>query len=183
MDVHIDCICPGTEVRHPDGDTIVLKDKLDFVTATSIRKSLSFLESDDESARAAEVLATLVESYVLFGIATWTLIDEKGRAIPVKHSAIREHVLSKIEAASVIGDVADDLYKATVLLPLVLKASRSSPPSQINGSTSPPTALRTKRPKPSKPSSTSTSPTDATEMTSSSLDGVSSTSQKSVSAA
>jgi hypothetical protein len=183
MDVPIDCICPGEDVRHPDGDTITLKDKLGFVEATAIRKSMTFVESDDESARAAEILATLVESYVLFGVKSWTLQDERGKPIPVGHTAIRDHLLSNMEAASIVGDVADDLYKAVVLLPLVLKASRSSPPSQTNGSTSRPTALSQRRRRPSKRSSTSTSPTGGIETTSSSLDGVSNSSQSSVSAA
>ena len=186
MDVHIACICEPTDdgPRHPDGDTVTLRDKLDFFRATAIRKGLSFVESDDdEGGRAAEVLARLTEGYLLFGIERWTVVDGKGKTLPVGHSAIRARLLENPTAAGIVADAADELYQEAILLPLVARASTSSPPSPTNGSTSPPTVLSRKRPKPSKRSSTSTSPTAATEATSSSLVGVSNSSLNSESAA
>jgi len=186
MDVQITCLCPPKDeaVRHPDGDTITLRDKLDFFRATAIRKGLSFIESDDdEGGRAYEVLARLTEGYLLFGIERWSLVDEKGKAVPLSHSNIRSRLLENFEAAGKVADAADELYAKAILLPLMAGASTSSPPTPTNGSTSPLTVLPKKSPKPSKRSSTSTTQTGGTEATSSSLAGVSSTSQSSESAA
>lgn len=179
MDVSIPCICPGDELRHPDGDTVVLKDTLDFLTATAIRKCIAFRDSDDEAARGAEVLARLTEGYLLFGISGWTVVDEKGKPLPVTHSAIRERLLTRWDAATTVSDEADELYQGAILLPLLVKASSSSPPSPTNGSTSPQTGSPSEPPAPSWPSSTTTTPTDDTEMTSLSLAGASSSSQNS----
>lgn len=183
MDVHIPCICPPRDdaERHPEGDTVVLRDKLDFRTATAIRKCIAFNESDDESGRAAEILARLSEGYLLFGIEAWTVVDDKGKPVPVGHTAIRELLLERWDAATVVSDAADELYQGAILLPLLQKASNSSPPSPIDASTSPETDSSSEPPMPSKPSLISTSPMDDTERTSLSLAGVSSYSPRSTS--
>jgi hypothetical protein len=182
MDVQIRCICP-IEDKH-DHDTITLRDKLDFVTATAIRKGLAFIESDDdEGGRAAELLARLTEGYLLFGIIGWTVVDEKGKRLPVSHAAIRERLLSDFAAAEDVADAADSLYSEAILLPLLARASKSSPPTPTKDSTYPLTAFPKKPRKPSRRSSTTSTPTDATETTSSSLVGVSSGSLSSESAA
>ena len=180
MDVSIPCICPA---QSDHDDTVTLRDTLDFGSATRIRKSLAFVESDDRDARAAEVLATLTEAYLLFGIERWTVLDERGKPVPLSHSAIRSHLLSRLDVASIVADEADDLYREVILLPLVRGASRSSAPTQTTGSTSQPTGSSSTRRKHSRRSSTSTTPTVVTEVTSASLDGVSSSSPSSESAA
>jgi len=175
--VAIDCICPpkaGGEIRHLGGDTVVLKQTLSFHEAVSIRNSIGVLSADDPDVGVGEILATLTESYLLFGIDSWSLVDEKGKPIPVTKAAIRERLLTHLDPATVVGEAADELYATAVVLPLLQRASRSSPPTPTNGSTSPPRASRRTRPKPSSPSSTTTSPMAATAMTSSSRAGVSS---------
>lgn len=183
MDVQIRCICPPTEEgpRH-EQDTVTLRDKLDFLAATAIRKATGFAESDDETGRAAEIYARLTEGYVLFGIEGWTVVDERGKPVPLSHSAIRSYLLAAPDAASEVGDAADVLYAEAILLPLLRKASSSSLPTP----TKRPTSARrgsSEKPTPLRRSSTSTTRTDDTETTSSVLDGVSSSSQNSVSAA
>lgn len=179
MRVEIDCICPPKadgERRH-EQDAVTLRETLDFRSVTAIRHGISLLEREDSDAYTAEVLAVLTEGYVLHGIEAWTLVDERGKPVPVSRAAIRDAVLSRVDVASVVGDAADELYGEKVLLPLLARASRSSQPTRTEPSTSPQTASPTRRPKPSKPSSTTSSRTDGIEATSTSLAGVSSSSQ------
>jgi len=186
MDVHIACVCPpkGDDLRHPDGDTVTLRDVLDFHRATTITKAISLVDNDDESSRAAEILATLSEFYVLMGVERWTLRDVSNKPIPVGNSEVRTYLLNRPEVAAIVVEAADDLYNKAILLPLLARASTSSPPSQTTEPTSAkPDGEPPKRPRPSKRSSISTIPTVATATTSSSLDGVSSSSLNSESAA
>jgi len=188
MDIKIACPCPPRadgDTRHPDGDTVTLRDRLDFRSATTIRKAVSML-GEDGPVESAEVLAVMTEWYLLLGIEAWTLVDDRGKPVPVTRPAIRERLLENDDAyASVtdLADAADGMYMKLVLLPLLERASRSSPPTPTDASTSAPTALPPKRPKPSRPSSTTSTRTDGTAMTSTSPGGASSTSQNAASAA
>jgi hypothetical protein len=183
--MNVPCLCPPKDdgVRHPDGDEVTLRPKLDFHAAVTIRNSIAVLSSEDEQASIAEILAVLTENYLLFGVESWSLVDAKGKPVPVSRPAIREHLLSNPDVAMTVGDAADALYAESVMLPLLARAQRSSPPTPTDASTSRTTGRSTTRPKPSKPSSISTIPTAAIEATSVSLDGVSSSSQSSTSAA
>jgi hypothetical protein len=183
--MNVPCLCPpkGDAVRHPDGDEITLRDKLDFHAAITIRNSIAVLSSEEGGASVAEVLAVLTENYLLFGIETWTLVDAKAKPVPVSKAAIRELLLSHPDVAMDVGDEADELYAESVMLPLLQRASRSMPPTPTDGSTSQTTGSSTTRPKRSKRSSISTIPTAATVVTSSSLDGDSNSSPSSTSAA
>jgi hypothetical protein len=185
MDVTIDCLCPrkGDIVRHPNGDTVTLRDRLDFHAATSIRHSIALLYSEDSETGGGEILALLTEHYMLFGVARWSLVDEKGKPIEVTKPAIRAHLFGVPDAAMTVGDAADELYAEQVMLPLMARAAKSSLPSPTTASTSPTSSSSEKPRKPSKPSSISTIPTAATATTTSSLDGDSSSSQSSTSAA
>ena len=185
MDVAITCPCPakGTgEVRHPDGDTVTLRDRLDFRSVTTLRNTIVLLKQDDPDVSVAEILATLTEAYLLLGIESWTLVDEKHKAIEPTKATIRTRLLSHPDQAMTVGDAADELYNAAVILPLVARGQTSSPPTPTNGSTSPRTDSPARHPKRSKPSSTTTIPMDVIEMTSASLVGVSSSSLNSKSA-
>ena len=181
MDVTIACPCsPRADggSRHPDGDTVTLRDRLDFRSATTIRKAIG-LASEDGPADAAEILATMTEWYCLLGIEAWTLTDERGKAVPVSRATIRGSLLESEtaqEQASVIADAADGLYMAAVLLPLLARASNSSPPTPTEPLTSAPKDSPAKPRKPSKPSSITSIPTVAIAPTTSSRAGASSTS-------
>lgn len=187
MDVPITCPCPRRadgETRHPDGDTVVLRDRLDFDAATTVRKAIGLVA--EEGGEPEEILSVMTKWYALLGIEAWTLVDEQGKQVPVNRATIRARLLENDEAydaAMEVTDAADALYMAKVILPLVVRASRSSLPTPTEPSTSAPRALHPKRPKPSRPSSTASTPTDGIEATSSSLAGVSSSSQSSGSAA
>lgn len=173
----IECICPPKadgQTRHPGGDTVTLKATLSFHDAVSIRNEIGLLSLGDPDVMTGEILATLTESYLLFGIESWSLVDEKGKPVPASKAAIRERLLTRLDVAVTVGEAADKLYAAAVVLPLLLKASKSSPPTPTNGSTLVPKASPPKRPKRSSPSLTTTTPTDATATTTPSLAGVSS---------
>jgi hypothetical protein len=189
MNTTITCPCPpradGT-ARHPNGDTIRFLDRLPFRSIETIHHALSLVAIDDDRPDAATNLAVLTEYYVLLGIESWSLVDEKGKPMPVTRAMIRSRLLENPEAeeqALAIADFADGIYSVQVLRPLMQRASRSSKPTPTESSTSPSTGSVERRPKPSKRSSTSTSRTDATEATSTSLDGVSGSSQSLGSAA
>jgi hypothetical protein len=172
----VNCLCPpsGAEVRHPAGDTITLKEKLDFHTALTMRKSVVMLRAANEEVTNEEILATLDEAYLRYGIESWTLTDAKGKPIPVTASAIEDYLLSDVLAAMEVAEEATDRYTAVVLLPLLKGASSSSQPTPTDDSTSVTNGSSPEPPKPSKRSSTTTSQTASTETTSSELAGVSS---------
>lgn len=182
MDVTIRCICAPDGSRHPEGDTVVLRDRLDFQGVASMRWAVAVQKQSDPGASMAQTFALLTEHYVLAGVESWTLRDEDNKPIEVSSAAIREHLLSHIDEAIAVADAADDLY-LEVVLPLLLGSSTSSPPTPTIGSTSPTTGSSGKPPKRSKPSSISTIRTDDTEVTSSSLELDSSSSPSSASAA
>lgn len=165
MEVAINCACPPKadgEPRHA-GDTVVLRDRLSFQDAVAIRKAIAIVKIEDEGAGTADVLAVMSQHYLVAGIEAWTLVDAKGKPVAVERSAIRAF-LEAVDAndAMTLVDAADALYSPAVLLPLVLRAQTSSPPSPTDGSTSATTDSRPTRPRPSKRSSTTTSPTGAT---------------------
>ncbi len=161
----VGCLCPPNGQRHPNGDTITWRDKLDFRTALAARKAVSWARTEDESVDVPDVLALLSEFYLTHCIESWTLRDAKGKAIEVSRRTVEQYVLSS-EAAFDLAEVADDLYSDRILGPLVTAASKSSPPTQTNGSTSPtPGPGKVSRSKPSTPSSITPSPMAATGRT------------------
>jgi hypothetical protein len=184
MDVQIACICPpkGGEVRHPDGDTVTLLEALPFTTVSAIRWSIAIQRESDPRVTLAEQFGVISELYILGGVSGWTVVDEKGKPVEASKPEIRARLLTAPSQAQMVGDAADDLYQA-VMLPLLNQASTYSPPSPKTESTSQPTGSPKSHRKPSSRSLTSITPTGATETTSSSLDGVSSASQSSATAA
>jgi len=181
VDVTIACPCPPKAdggSRHPDGDTVTLRDVLPFRSATTIRKAIGMV-SEDGNPDPAEILAVMTEWYCLLGIEAWTLTDAHGKPVPVTRATIRDSLLeseSAQEQASVIADAADGLYMAAVLLPLLARASSSSPPTPTAPSTSAPKDSQASPPKRSKPSSITSIPTAAIATTTRSRAGASSTS-------
>jgi len=175
----IECACPPTpagDVRHPDGDLVTLRERLDFRSSLTARNAIVVLKSEDADASPGEILAALTETYLLVGIESWTLVDARGKPVPVSKAAIRVLMEEHQESAMAIGDEADGLYNEAVIGPLVRKASSSSPPTPIGASTSATGGGSPPR-KRSRPSSTSTTPMAATERMSASPAGGSSSSR------
>ncbi len=172
----IECVCPvkpdGT-VRHPNGDRVKLREKLDFRSGLQARNSIVLLKQDDPDADAADILAGLTEVYLLVGIESWTLADAKGKPVEVSRGAIRQFLDEHPDEAMEVGDEADGLYSQAVIAPLVARALTLSQPTQTGASTSATNGSSLKTPKPSKRSSTMSSPTDVTVTMSASPDGVS----------
>jgi hypothetical protein len=158
------------DVTLSDGLRVTLYDRLDFQRATTVTKAIAFIEETDPAVRPALVLATLSEFYVLMGVESWS--DKE----PVTSANIRRKLLAHPDVGTLV-EAADELYQEQILLPLVNRASSSSPPSQTDASTSATPRGAKRPPKPLKPSSISTIPTDATAETSSPPDGAYSSSQ------
>lgn len=180
--VVIECICPPKadgSPRHPAGDSVTLRERLDFRAALTARNTMVLVKTEDPDAGTAEILAALTETYLLVGIEAWTIVDAKGKPVEVTKAAIRERLLSHPDIAMVVGNAADELYSASVILPLVALAQTSSPPTPTDGSTSVPRPSSARRPRPSKPSSITPFPMDATATTSPLPAGASSSSQNS----
>ena len=190
MDVPIRCVCPPKADGSPrhEGDTITLRDTLGFVATQTARNAIHLARSDAKEQGvdldAAYALAVLTQQYLVLGIESWTLVDEKGKAVPVNRGSIAVF-LEDPEAddvVSLVSDEADGLYAKKVMLPLLKTASPSSPATPT-ASTSPTPGNGKAPAKPSRPSSISTIPTADTARTSKSLDGDSSSSRSSASVA
>jgi hypothetical protein len=168
-DVQIRCVCSDLagEVRHPDGDTVHMRDKLGFRQVETIRQEISIFALTEPDATTSDSLAIFSEGYVLHGIESWTLEedDAKGKPvpIPVSRANIRRYILEDLDAADAVSTAGDALYAAAVVLPLLNRAFSSSPSTPTGRSTSPRKASGAKRPKPSRPSSTTTTPTAGIE--------------------
>lgn len=139
MDVQIPCPCPpkadGTP-RH-DSDTVTLRDTLDFRTRLSLRQTIKWAKELNDDLTDGEALAVLTEAYCLQCIDAWSLVDDKGKKLPPSRAEVRNFLEEHDDAAMLVADAADTMYSKVVLLPLLLTASKSSPPSPIDGSTSP----------------------------------------------
>lgn len=183
----IDCICPPKadgQTRHPDGDTVTLRERLDFRSALTVVDAIK-LARGDEDMTAADIYAAMTETYLLLGIESWTVTDAKGKPLPTTRANIRSVLLENISAAMVVAEEADETY-AEMIVPLAMRGSQSSPDTPTEDSTSAPTptlsSTRQKagrspsRPKPSKRSSITTSRTDGIVTITPSQDGDSSSS-------
>jgi len=179
MDVTIPCVCSADH----ETDTVTLRDALSPHDAMALDKDIQVMRAEDPDATAGDVLATLSEGYIVRGISSWTLVGEDGEPLPVTKSAIRSLILPNLEAANAIAEEADGLYAEAVMLPLLSRASTSSPPTPTEDSTSAPTDSGSTPPTPSRPFSTTTTPMDDIGQTFASPGGVSSFSPSSASAA
>ena len=180
MDVKVPCHCPGEP--HADGDTITFRERLGFTHATAIVNAAQLIPEKDMDIRTGLILAVMSKFCILYGVESWTLTGDGGRPVPVDTESITARVLEDAEIAAYVTDPVIDLYQKQVVDPLAVRVATSSQRSQMIGSTS--RTPRGSRPrKQSKRSSITTIPTDATEMTSSSLDGDSTLSRSSESAA
>jgi hypothetical protein len=162
----IGCVCPARpdgQVRHPDGDTVRLAARLGFLDVMAARSSIVAAQREDPEAGAGVFLAVMAEALVVAGIESWTLVDAKGKAVPVTRAAVRSFLDDHIEEGMVIADEAFEAYYEKYLAPLVEGASTSSPPTPTDESTSPTSTASPKPRKRSKPSSITTSPMDVTE--------------------
>jgi len=182
--ISIGCLCPPSGDRHPDGDTVELFDPLPFQRAVTMQKAVGlFVNDQDAPPEAEEILGALTQAYVVNGIESWSLVDDKGKPLPVSRANIETYLLSSLDDAMVVADAADEAFGSVVMRPLLARASRSSLTTPTDGSTSAPMASPPASPKRSRRSSTITSLTGVTETTSESPDGDSNSSPNSASAA
>ena len=103
----IDCVCPPRadgEPRHPNGDTVTLKEKLDFRSAVQARNAIIVLKQDDEQADVADILASLTEVYVLVGVESWTLLDARNKPVEVNRANLRAFMADHPVEAMDVGN-------------------------------------------------------------------------------
>ncbi len=169
----IECICPpkAGQPRHPDGDTVELRERLDFAAGRTARNIIKLGKAEELS--TPEIMTQLTDWYLLAGIRTWSVVDEKGKPVDVNRAAIEHYLYANEGAREALSDEADQMYSEAVTAPLVQEAWRPSPTTPTSASTSATNGSTPKSLKPSKRSSTITSLTDDTETTSPSLAGVS----------
>jgi hypothetical protein len=165
MDVQIACLCPpkaGGAPRH-DHDTVTLPDVLDFRRTVTVRQNVRMALAGGPTG-LAEMMGVLLETYVLNCIDAWSLVGADDKPIPPTRANVAAILLPAVDEAEKVGDAADDLYTEKVVLPLVVRASSSSPPTPTPEPTSPTTSgSPTRKPrKLSKPSSTGSSPMGVT---------------------
>lgn len=164
MNVTIPCPCPPKSdggTRHTQ-DTVTLRETLDFRTVGAIRNAVLILPGEDR-ADQAYVLAILTEAYVLAGIEAWSLVDAKGKPVPVDRGAIRTFLAEHPELGVPIGDAADELYQQRYMAPLLWTSQTSSPDTPTDESTSAGNGSSETPPRPLRRSSTTTSRTADTE--------------------
>ena len=168
----IPCICPPLEgqPRH-DHDSVTLRERLDFRSSLAAQNAVFVLKSEDPEASTADVLAVLTEEYLLAGVESWSVVGVDGKPVEPTKPAIRALLLTNLEAAMIVAEAADDLYREAVLTPLVARASSSLPDTPTDESTSPTSTSEEPSLNHSWPSSITTSPMDDTETTSLSLVG------------
>ena len=170
----IPCVCPPKadgEPRHPNGDKVNLRPKLDFKDGLWLRQSIIRVKQNDAESDEAEMLAVLTEASLLAGIESWTLTDAKGKPVDVDRTAIRAFMNDHQMEATAVGDEAIALYYDTVIGPLVAAAQTSSQPTPITASISPMNGPSRQARRQSKRSSTTTTPTADTERMSASPGG------------
>lgn len=139
-----------------------MRERLDFKGARSARLAAAIARGEDPDGSYADILVVLTEQYILNGVESWTLVDEKGKSLPVTKPNLRSILLANDEAANDVAEAADEQFSAQVLGPLVVAESTSSPPGPMDDSTSATKNSGTPSPKPSSQSSTSTTPTGGT---------------------
>ena len=140
-------------------DTVNLRPRLGLAAGIAIQRLVVEANQSDKPATAAELTGLLAEAYLLHGVASWSFPE------PVTPDNIRKRLLDDFERGAPVADVADGLYMAAVIAPLLKRALTSSPSTSSNGSTSAHGSGAQSRPKRSKRSSTSTSLMDDTETT------------------
>lgn len=154
--VSVACPCPGAP--HADGDTIYLRPTISFRGGVLAEKKALDAIAAGEGDRQDAVQAALLETYVLYGVADWTLTNGDGETvIPVNEQSITDHLLSNYGVALGVAEQANDLYKEAILAPLRARLLKSLPRGRTTGSTSAKTGSSGGSRKRSKPSSTTTS--------------------------
>jgi len=114
---------------HADGDLVYLRAKPDLsmglAAASALRQSGDYM-GDTEAA--------LFSVFVRYGVVAWNIVDSNG---PVRVTA--DAVLDRLGLAAggaIVASRAAELYRDTVLAPLVPKRSGPPPPTPRTGSTS-----------------------------------------------
>lgn len=161
--VEVPCRCPIPEPH--EFDTVYLRPRLGLAGGVAVQRAVNDFLLTNERRREDVALGSLVENYLIWGVAAWTLVDEHNKPLEVKPDTLQEQLIDDFERAKAVADKADELYKEPVLGPLVRRTSSSSRTTSSNGRTLVTQGDTPKRRRRSKPSSTSTSPTAGTETT------------------
>jgi hypothetical protein len=167
VNVEIPCVCPSLSTGAPrhQVDIVTLRDKLGFLGGLAVRNTIIVTRQEDPEANLGKILASMSEVYVLEGIESWSIVDQRNKPVEVTPSNIRAFLDEHVDQAWLIADAAQNIYQEQVIDPLVRQGSKRSPLTPMEPSTSATTGSAPKPRKRSKPSSISTTPMDDTATT------------------
>ena len=125
--------CPdGT---HPDGDVVFLRPKLSLEGGIAARQDVDAVRSTTEDLDSFLIRRWMV-TFCRYGAVSWTLHDE-GNPEPWPFDV--GVLLEDHDLAYAVADKADDLYRESVMRPLLARLSTTSSNGATGGSTSQPT--------------------------------------------
>ena len=124
-----ECRCPGTP--HSEGDFAYLKPRADLAIGLAAESAIGMSRGE------LETRVNLGLAYVRYGIASWDLLDEHGKPVPVE-TGIDELGWEDLEP---VAEKANDLYSENVLRPLLARQSKMSSGVKANGTTPPSSPL------------------------------------------
>lgn len=162
--IEIPCVCPvaGTHTT----DTVTLPPTLGFTQLSEAVMAVRWYIAQHRNAGDAAILAYLQEVYLLHTLGDWTCVAADGSPLPLTEENIRQYLIAgNPSAAFDVADLADDLYGAAVIHPLVERAQRSSQRSPTGAPTSAKRPRGQSSRKPRLQSLTTTSPTADTAAT------------------
>ena len=125
--------CP--DGSHPDGDHVYILPKLSLEGGIAARQDVDAVSSTTEDLNTFLVRRWMV-TFCRYGAVSWELHDPGGEVWPFDVSVL----LADHDLAYVVADKADDLYRESVMRPLLERArSNTSRSGAAGGSTSPKT--------------------------------------------
>lgn len=128
--------CPdGT---HPEGDHVYILPKL------SLEGGIAASQDIDNANDPDELIRRWMKTFCRYGAVSWDLHDPDGDEWPFDV----DRLLADFDLGFIVADKADDLYRESVMRPLLARTrSNTSPSGAAAGSTSPRAASTGSRPR------------------------------------
>jgi hypothetical protein len=124
--------CP--DGSHPDGDVVYLRPKLDLEGGIAARQDVDAVRSTNEDLDTFLIRRWMV-TFCKYGATGWNLHD-KDKTEPWPFDV--DVLLADHDLAYPVADKADDLYRESVMRPLLARLSPTSPDGETATSTSRP---------------------------------------------
>ena len=117
--------CPCEGEPHEDGDIVYLRPELS--AAAGIRAQSHIIAAASGQLAQAEAEAIISALWLEVGVVEWTFLFDDGSPIPVTPENV-VRALPYEKGGAQVADVADDLYAASVMTPLLAKVNALSKP-------------------------------------------------------